>query len=201
MTLIPMVVEQTNRGERAYDIYSRLLKDRIIFLGQAVDDHVANVIIAQLLFLESEDPDTEISMYLNCPGGLLTAGLSIYDTMQYVRPSIQTICLGQAASLGAILLAAGSPGKRFALPHARIMLHQPWGGLSGQASDIDIHAREVLRLRAITNRILAKHTKKTIETLEQDTSRDYFMDAQEAKAYGLIDEIMDRNPLSAVTAA
>jgi ATP-dependent Clp protease protease subunit len=201
MTLIPMVVEQTNRGERAYDIYSRLLKDRIIFLGQAVDDHVANVIIAQLLFLESEDPDTEISMYLNCPGGLLTAGLSIYDTMQYVRPSIQTICLGQAASLGAILLAAGSPGKRFALPHARIMLHQPWGGLSGQASDIDIHAREVLRLRGITNRILAKHTKKSVEILEQDTSRDYFMDAQEAKAYGVIDEIMDRNPLSAVTAA
>jgi ATP-dependent Clp protease, protease subunit len=201
MTLIPMVVEQTNRGERAYDIYSRLLKDRIIFLGQAVDDHVANVIIAQLLFLESEDPDTEISMYLNCPGGLLTAGLSIYDTMQYVRPSIQTICLGQAASLGAILLAAGSPGKRYALPHSRIMLHQPWGGLSGQASDIDIHAREILRLRSITNHILAKHTKKNVETLEQDTSRDHFMDAAEAKAYGIIDEIMDRNPLSAVTAA
>lgn len=201
MTLIPMVVEQTNRGERAYDIYSRLLKDRIIFLGQAVDDHVANLIIAQLLFLESEDPDAEISMYVNCPGGLLTAGLSIYDTMQYVRPSIQTICLGQAASLGAILLAAGTPGKRYALPHARIMLHQPWGGLSGQASDIDIHAREILRLRSITNRILAKHTKKNIETLELDTSRDHFMDAIEAKAYGIIDEIMDRNPLSAVTAA
>jgi ATP-dependent Clp protease protease subunit len=201
MTLIPMVVEQTNRGERAYDIYSRLLKDRIIFLGQAVDDHVANVIIAQLLFLESEDPDAEISMYINCPGGLLTAGLSIYDTMQYVRPSVQTICLGQAASLGAILLAAGTPGKRFALPHARIMLHQPWGGLSGQASDIDIHAREILRLRSITNRILSKHTHKPVETLEQDTLRDHFMDAAEAKAYGVIDEIMDRNPLSAVTAA
>jgi ATP-dependent Clp protease protease subunit len=201
MTLIPMVVEQTNRGERAYDIYSRLLKDRIIFLGQGVDDHVANLIIAQLLFLESEDPDTEISMYINCPGGLLTAGLSIYDTMQYVRPSIQTICLGQAASLGAILLAAGTAGKRYALPHARIMLHQPWGGLSGQASDIDIHAREILRLRSITNRILAKHTKKSVETLEIDTSRDHFMDAPEAKAYGIIDEIMDRNPLSAVTAA
>jgi len=201
MTLIPMVVEQTNRGERAYDIYSRLLKDRIIFLGQAVDDHVANVIIAQLLFLESEDPDTEISMYINCPGGLLTAGLSIYDTMQYVRPSIQTICLGQAASLGAILLAAGSAGKRFALPHARIMLHQPWGGLSGQASDIDIHAREILRLRSITNRILSKHTKKSVETIDVDTSRDHFMDAPEAKAYGIIDEIMDRNPLSAVSAA
>jgi ATP-dependent Clp protease protease subunit len=201
MTLIPMVVEQTNRGERAYDIYSRLLKDRIIFLGQAVDDHVANVIIAQLLFLESEDPDAEISMYINCPGGLLTAGLSIYDTMQYVRPSVQTICLGQAASLGAILLAAGTPGKRFALPHARIMLHQPWGGLSGQASDIDIHAREILRLRSITNRILSKHTHKPVETLEQDTLRDHFMDAAEAKSYGVIDEIMDRNPLSAVTAA
>jgi ATP-dependent Clp protease protease subunit len=201
MTLIPMVVEQTNRGERAYDIYSRLLKDRIIFLGQAVDDHVANVVIAQLLFLESEDPDGEISMYINCPGGLLTAGLSIYDTMQYVRPSVQTICLGQAASLGAILLAAGTAGKRFALPHARIMLHQPWGGLSGQASDIDIHAREILRLRSITNRILSKHTKKSVETLEQDTLRDHFMDAAEAKAYGVIDEIMDRNPLSAVTAA
>jgi ATP-dependent Clp protease, protease subunit len=201
MTLIPMVVEQTNRGERAYDIYSRLLKDRIIFLGQGVDEHVANVVIAQLLFLESEDPDAEISMYINCPGGLLTAGLSIYDTMQYVRPSVQTICLGQAASLGAILLAAGTPGKRFALPHARIMLHQPWGGLSGQASDIDIHAREILRLRSITNRILSKHTKKSVETLEQDTLRDHFMDAAEAKSYGVIDEIMDRNPLSAVTAA
>jgi len=201
MTLIPMVVEQTNRGERAYDIYSRLLKDRIIFLGQAVDEHVANVIIAQLLFLESEDPDAEISMYINCPGGLLTAGLSIYDTMQYVRPSIQTICLGQAASLGAILLAAGTPGKRFALPHARIMLHQPWGGLSGQASDIDIHAREILRLRSITNRILSKHTKKSEATLEQDTLRDHFMDAAEAKSYGVIDEIMDRHPLTAATAA
>jgi len=201
MTLIPMVVEQTNRGERAYDIYSRLLKDRIIFLGQAVDEHVANVIIAQLLFLESEDPDAEISMYINCPGGLLTGGLSIYDTMQYVRPSIQTICLGQAASLGAILLAAGTPGKRFALPHARIMLHQPWGGLSGQASDIDIHAREILRLRSITNRILSKHTKKSEATLEQDTLRDHFMDAAEAKSYGVIDEIMDRHPLTAATAA
>lgn len=201
MTLIPMVVEQTNRGERAYDIYSRLLKDRIIFLGQAVDEHVANVIIAQLLFLESEDPDAEISMYINCPGGLLTAGLSIYDTMQYVRPSIQTICLGQAASLGAILLAAGTPGKRYALPHARIMLHQPWGGLSGQASDIDIHAREILRLRSITNRILSKHTHKSEAALEQDTLRDHFMDAAEAKSYGVIDEIMDRHPLTAATAA
>ncbi len=201
MTLIPMVVEQTNRGERAYDIYSRLLKERIMFLGQGVDDHVANVMIAQLLYLESEDPDTEISLYINCPGGMLTAGLSIYDTMQYVRPSIQTICLGQAASLGAILLAAGTPGKRFALPHARIMIHQPWGGLSGQAEDIDIHAREILRLKAITNEILAKHTHKPVESVEHDTSRDYFMDANEAKAYGIVDEIMERHPLASRTAA
>jgi ATP-dependent Clp protease protease subunit len=190
MTLIPMVVEQTNRGERAYDIYSRLLKERIVFLGQAVDDHVANVVIAQLLFLEADDPDTEISMYINCPGGLLTAGLSIYDTMQYVRPKIQTICLGQAASLGAILLAAGAPGKRYALPHARIMIHQPWGGFSGQASDIDIHAREIIRLKSITNQILARHTKRAQELVEEDTARDYFMDAEEAKKYGIIDEIM-----------
>lgn len=193
MTLIPMVVEQTNRGERAYDIYSRLLKERIIFLGSAVDDQFANLIIAQLLFLESEDPDANISMYVNCSGGLLTAGLSIYDTMQYIRPDVQTICLGQAASLGAILLAAGAPGKRFALPHARIMIHQPYGGFSGQATDIDIHAREIIRLKAITNQILARHTKKSIEAVEEDTMRDFFMDAEEAKAYGLIDKIME-NP-------
>ncbi len=196
MTLIPMVVEQTNRGERAYDIYSRLLKERIVFLGQGVDDHVANVVIAQLLFLEADDPDTEISMYINCPGGLLTAGLSIYDTMQYVRPKIQTICLGQAASLGAILLAAGTPGKRFALPHARIMIHQPWGGFSGQASDIDIHAREIIRLKSITNQIIARHTKRAVELVEEDTSRDYFMDAEEAKKYGIIDEIMAQRRIS-----
>ncbi|HKJ00241.1 MAG TPA: ATP-dependent Clp endopeptidase proteolytic subunit ClpP [bacterium] len=195
MTLIPMVVEQTNRGERAYDIYSRLLKDRIIFLGTGVDDNVANLIIAQLLFLEAEDPDGEISMYINCPGGHLTSGLSIYDTMQYIRPSIQTICLGQAASLGAILLAAGSPGKRFALPHARIMIHQPWGGLSGQASDIDIHAREVLRLKAATNEILKRHTKKSLKQIEEDTLRDHFMDANEAMDYGIIDQIMVKHDL------
>ena len=195
MTLIPMVVEQTNRGERAYDIYSRLLKDRIIFLGTAVDDNVANVIIAQLLFLESEDPDGEISMYINCPGGYLTSGLSIYDTMQYIRPEIQTICLGQAASLGAILLAAGTPGKRFALPHARIMIHQPWGGLSGQASDIDIHAREVLRLKSITNDILVRHTKKSLKQIEADTLRDHFLSADEAMDYGLIDKIMEKHDL------
>ena len=201
MTLIPMVVEQTNRGERAYDIYSRLLKERIIFLGQAVDDNVANVVIAQLLFLEADDPDTEISMYINCPGGMLTAGLSIYDTMQYVRPKIQTICLGQAASLGAILLAAGAPGKRFALPHARIMIHQPWGGFSGQASDIDIHAREIIRLKAITNEILARHTKRAAELVEEDTSRDFFMDAEEAKKYGIVDEIMAQRRLQAPASA
>ncbi|MCH9046782.1 MAG: ATP-dependent Clp endopeptidase proteolytic subunit ClpP [SAR324 cluster bacterium] len=202
MTLIPMVVEQTNRGERAYDIYSRLLKDRIVFLGTAVDDNVANVMIAQLLFLEAEDPDGEIAMYINCPGGYMTSGLSIYDTMQYIKPAIQTICLGQAASLGAILLAAGTPGKRFSLPHARIMIHQPWGGLSGQASDIDIHAREVLRLKSLTNDILTKHTKRTRKAIEQDTLRDYFMDAQEAKEYGIIDEIMEQHkPKKEATAA
>lgn len=199
MTLIPMVVEHTNWGERAFDIYSRLLKERIIFLGTAVDDHVANLIIAQLLFLESEDHETEISMYVNCPGGLLTSGLSIYDTMQYIKPDIQTICLGQAASLGAILLAAGTDGKRYALPHARIMIHQPWGGFSGQASDVEIHAREIVRLRDITNRILANHTGKTLEQIEEDTQRDNFMDGEEAKAYGLIDKIMSKSAISAVT--
>ncbi len=202
MTLIPMVVEQSNRGERAYDIYSRLLKDRIVFLGTAVDDNVANLMIAQLLFLEAEEPDGEIAMYINCPGGYMTSGLSIYDTMQYIKPAIQTICLGQAASLGAILLAAGTPGKRFSLPHARIMIHQPWGGLSGQASDIDIHAREVLRLKSLTNDILAKHTKRTRKAIEEDTLRDYFMDAQEAKEYGIIDEIMEQHkPKKEATAA
>lgn len=202
MTLIPMVVEQTNRGERAYDIYSRLLKDRIVFLGTAVDDNVANLMIAQLLFLEAEDPDGEINMYINCPGGYMTSGLSIYDTMQYIKPAIQTICLGQAASLGAILLAAGTPGKRFSLPHSRIMIHQPWGGLSGQASDIDIHAREVLRLKSLTNDILTKHTKRPRKAIEEDTLRDYFMDAQEAKEYGIIDEIMEQHkPKKEATAA
>ena len=199
MTLIPMVVEHTNWGERAFDIYSRLLKERIIFLGTAVDDHVANLIIAQLLFLESEDHETEISMYVNCPGGLLTSGLSIYDTMQYIKPDIQTICLGQAASLGAILLAAGTDGKRYALPHARIMIHQPWGGFSGQASDVEIHAREIVRLRNITNQILANHTGKSLEQIEEDTQRDNFMDGEEAKAYGIIDKIMSKSAISAVT--
>ena len=188
-----MVVEQTNRGERAYDIYSRLLKERIVFVGAAVDDHFANLMIAQLLYLESEEPDSDISMYINCPGGLLTAGLSIYDTMQYIKPAIQTICLGQAASLGAILLAAGTVGKRFALPHARIMIHQPYGGFSGQATDIDIHAREIIRLKSIINKILASHTSNSLETVEEDTTRDFFMDAEEAKAYGLINDIMENN--------
>ncbi|MBI3993862.1 MAG: ATP-dependent Clp endopeptidase proteolytic subunit ClpP [Candidatus Lambdaproteobacteria bacterium] len=190
MALVPMVVEQTSRGERAFDIYSRLLKERIIFLGSGVDDYVANLIIAQLLFLEAEDPDADISMYINCPGGLLTAGMSIYDTMQYIRPNVQTICLGQAASLGAILLTAGAPGKRYALPNARIMIHQPFGGFSGQASDIDIHAREIIRIKALTNQIIAKHTHKTAEQVELDTQRDHFMSAEEAREYGLIDKIM-----------
>jgi len=195
MTLIPMVVEHTSYGERAYDIYSRLLKERIIFLGTAVDDHVANVIIAQLLFLESEDPDGEISMYINSPGGHLTAGLSIFDTMQYIKPPVQTICLGQAASLAAMLLAAGAKGKRYALPNARIMIHQPWGGFSGQASDIDIHAREILRLKGATNKIISEHTGKPLKQVEEDTARDYFMSAEEAKAYGIVDSIMTtQNP-------
>jgi len=193
MALIPIVVEQTNRGERSYDIYSRLLKERIIFIGTGVDDVMANLIIAQLLFLEAEDPDADISMYINCPGGLLTAGLSIYDTMQYVKPSIQTICLGQAASMGAILLAAGEPGKRFALPHARIMIHQPSGGFSGQASDIDIHAKEIIRLKSLINNILAKHTNKPLSDIEEDTRRDFFMNVEEAKTYGIIDKIMEQS--------
>jgi ATP-dependent Clp protease protease subunit len=197
MALIPMVVEQTNRGERAFDIYSRLLKERIIFLGAAVDDYMANLMIAQLLFLEAEDSDAEISMYINCPGGLLTSGMSIYDTMQYIRPDVQTICLGQAASLAAILLAAGAPGKRYALPNARIMIHQPFGGFSGQASDIDIHAREIIRLKSSTNDILAKHTGKPVAQVEKDTSRDYFMSAQEALNYGVIDHIMQSHKGSA----
>lgn len=195
MAMIPMVVEQTNRGERAYDIYSRLLKERIIFLGSGVDDSIANLMIAQFLFLEAEDPDADISMYINCPGGLLTSGLSIYDTMQYIKPDVQTICLGQAASLGAILLAAGAPGKRYALPHARIMIHQPSGGFSGQASDIDIHAREILRLKSIINGILAKHTTTELMVIEEDTTRDFFMDSGDAKEYGIIDNVMEKNEI------
>jgi ATP-dependent Clp protease protease subunit len=187
---MPFVVEQTHRGERSYDIYSRLLKDRIVFLGTPVDDDVANVVIAQLLFLESEDPDKDISLYINSPGGSVTSGLAIYDTMQYVKPQVSTICLGQAASMGAFLLAGGAPGKRFAVPNARIMIHQPLGGASGQATDIEIQTREILRIKARLNELLAKHCKQPIERVEKDTDRDYFMGPGEAKEYGIIDEVM-----------
>jgi len=192
MSLVPVVVEQTNRGERAYDIYSRLLKDRIIFLGTAIDDLVANTVIAQLLFLEAEDPKKDIHLYINSPGGSVTAGLAIYDTMQYIKPDVSTICLGQAASMGAFLLAAGAKGKRFALPYSRIMIHQPSGGAQGQSTDIDIQAKEILRIRQIINEILSKHTGQPIEKIERDTDRDYFMSAQQAKEYGIIDEVMTR---------
>lgn len=189
-TLVPMVVEQTARGERAYDIYSRLLKDRIVFIGGPVEDHVANLVIAQFLFLEAEDPEKDIHFYINSPGGVVTAGMAIYDTMQYIRPDVSTICLGQAASMGAFLLAAGAPGKRFALPQARILIHQPLGGVQGQATDIDIHAREILRTRRTMNRLLAEHTGQPLEKVEQDTERDKFMSAEEAQEYGIIDEVI-----------
>lgn len=189
-SLVPMVIEQTHRGERAYDIYSRLLKDRIIFLGTQVNDDVANVIIAQLLFLESEDPDKDIHFYINSPGGSVTAGLAIYDTMQYVRPDVSTLCVGQAASMGALLLSAGAAGKRYSLPNSRILIHQPMGGAQGQATDIDIQAREILRLREELNNILVKHTKQPFKKIQSDTERDYFMSAAEAKAYGIIDEVV-----------
>lgn len=192
--LVPIVIEQTNRGERAYDIYSRLLKDRIIFVGAPVDDVFANLIIAQLLFLEAEDPEKDINLYINSPGGSVTAGLGIYDTMQYVKPPITTICLGQAASMGALLLAAGTKGKRFALPNARVMIHQPMGGFQGQATEIDIHAREILKIRERLNEILAKHTGQPLERIATDTERDYFMSGEDAKRYGLIDEVITRPP-------
>jgi ATP-dependent Clp protease protease subunit len=188
--LIPIVIEQTPRGERAYDIYSRLLKDRIILLGTPIDDHVANLVVAQLLFLESEDPDKDIYMYINSPGGVVTAGLAIYDTMNYIKPDVVTICMGQAASMAAFLLSAGAKGKRYSLPNARIMIHQPIGGFQGQATDIEIHAREILRLKRILNEYLAKHTGQPIEKIEADTERDYFMSAEEAKEYGLIDKVI-----------
>ncbi|MFO0581585.1 MAG: ATP-dependent Clp endopeptidase proteolytic subunit ClpP [Anaeromyxobacter sp.] len=194
---MPFVVEQTHRGERSYDIYSRLLKDRIVFLGTPVDDDVANVIIAQLLFLESEDPDKDISLYINSPGGSVTSGLAIYDTMQYVKPQVSTICLGQAASMGAFLLAGGAAGKRFAVPNARIMIHQPLGGFSGQATDIEIQAKEILRIKAKLNEILAKHTKQPVERIEKDTDRDNFMGPGEAKEYGLIDQVIVHNKAAA----
>ena len=197
MPLVPMVVEQTNRGERAYDIYSRLLKDRIIFLGTPVDDNIANLMIAQLLFLEAEDPESDVFLYIKCPGGMVTAGFAIYDTIQYLKPDIQTICLGQAASMGAILLAAGTRGKRFALPHARIMIHQLTGGFSGQAEDIDIQAKEMLRLKMTVNEVLAKHTDKTLTEIENDTLRDYYFSSEEAKSYGLIDAVMVNRDLPA----
>jgi ATP-dependent Clp protease protease subunit len=190
----PTVIEQTHRGERAYDLYSRLLKDRIVFLGTPVDDDVANIIVAQMLFLESEDPDKDINLYINSPGGSVTSGLAIYDTMQYVKCQVSTICMGQAASMGALLLAAGAKGKRYSLPHSRIMIHQPSGGFGGQASDIELHAKEILRLKAKLNEIMQKHTGQPLDRLEKDTDRDYFMGAGEAKEYGLIDEVVIKKP-------
>ena len=193
MTLIPMVVEQTNRGERAYDIYSRLLRDSIIFIGTPIDDNVSNLIIAQLLFLEAEDPERDISLYVNSPGGSITAGLAIYDTMQFIKNDVSTICVGQAASMAAVLLAAGTPKKRFSLPHSRILIHQPWmGGLQGQATDIDLQAREILRLRANLNRIHASHTEQPLERIEKDVERDYIMTAAQSKEYGIIDEVISK---------
>ncbi|EPX59040.1 ATP-dependent Clp protease proteolytic subunit [Cystobacter fuscus DSM 2262] len=188
---VPYVIEQTHRGERSYDIYSRLLKDRIVMLGTEIDDDVANVIVSQLLFLESEDPDKDINLYINSPGGSVTAGLAIYDTMQYVKPNVSTICVGQAASMGAVLLLAGAKGKRYALPSSRIMIHQPLGGVRGQATDIEIQAKEILRMRAKLNELIVKHTGQPIERVEKDTDRDYFMGAAEAKAYGILDEVQN----------
>ena len=191
LNLVPMVVEQTSRGERAYDIYSRLLKERVIFLVGPVEDNVANLIIAQLLYLESENPDKDINLYINSPGGSVTAGLAIYDTMQFIKPNVSTMCVGQAASMGALLLAGGEKGKRYCLPHSRVMIHQPLGGFQGQASDIDIHAREILQARERLNKIFSDHTGQTLDTIKSDTERDNFMSAIEAKQYGLIDEVLD----------
>jgi ATP-dependent Clp protease protease subunit len=193
-TLVPMVVEQTNRGERAYDIYSRLLKDHIIFIGTPIDDHVANLVTAQLLFLAAEDPEKDISVYINSPGGSITAGMAIYDTMQFVRPDVVTYCVGQAASIASLLLTAGTPKKRYSLPNSRILIHQPWlSGLSGQATDIDIHAKEILRMRSVLNNLYAQHTGKAVEKIEKDVERDFIMSAEQAKEYGLIDEIISKN--------
>jgi ATP-dependent Clp protease protease subunit len=192
--LIPMVIEQTNRGERAYDIYSRLLKDRIIFIGEPIDDTVANLIIAQLLFMEAEDPEKDVNVYIHSPGGMVTAGLAIYDTMQYIKPAIATICVGQAASMGSLLLAAGTKGKRYALPNSRIMIHQPSGGFHGQATDISIQAEEIIKIRKRLDEILAKHTGQSIDKVHSDSERDYFMSAEEAKTYGLVDEVIVRPP-------
>ena len=190
MVLIPMVVEQTSRGERAYDIYSRLLKDNVVFLGQTIDDTVSNLIIAQLLFLEAENPEKDISIYINSPGGSITAGLAIYDTMQFIKPDVSTLCVGQAASMGAFLLASGDKGKRFALPNSRVMIHQPMGGFQGQASDIEIHAKEILYLRGRLNEIMAKHTGKPLEIIARDTERDFFMGAEDAVKYGIVDKVL-----------
>lgn len=195
MTLIPIVIEKDGRGERAYDIYSRLLKDRIIFLGTAIDDDVANLVIAQMLFLESEDPDKDIHLYINSPGGVVTSGLAIYDTMQYIRPKVSTICLGQGASIAALLLSAGEKGRRYALPHSRILIHQPMGGFQGQASDVDIQAREILRLREELNRILATHTNQPLERIQADTDRDFYMTGHQAKEYGIIDDVVLQRPV------
>ncbi len=192
MNLIPMVVERSSRGERAYDIYSRLLKDRIVFAGFPIDDNVSNLIIAQMLFLEAEEPEKDINLYVNCPGGIVTSGLAVYDTMQYIRCPVSTICIGQATSMGALLLAAGTKGKRFALPHARIMIHQPLGGVQGQATDIDIQAKEILRMREIVNEVLVRHTGQSPETIQKDTDRDFFMSPVQARDYGLIDEVIEK---------
>jgi ATP-dependent Clp protease protease subunit len=200
LNFVPIVVEQSNRGERAYDIWSRLLKDRIIFLGGPIDDTVANLIIAQLLFLEAEDPDKDVQMYINSPGGVVTAGMAIYDTMNYIKPDVATICLGQAASMGAFLLGAGAKGKRYALPYSRIMIHQPWGGAQGQATDVEIHAREILRQRELLNEILAANTGQPLTKIQQDTERDYFMSSEQAKEYGLVDAIMARRGSGGETA-
>ena len=201
MALVPIVIDQDHRGERAYDIFSRLLRDRIVFLGSEIHDDIANLIIAQILFLESEDPDKEIQLYINSPGGSVTAGLAIYDTMQYVRPDVVTICLGQAASMGALLLASGAAGKRQVLPNSRIMLHQPWGGFQGQASDVDVQAREILKLRERMNHILADHTNQPVELIEKDTERDYYMSGEEALAYGVIDRVVARHEVSSSSGA
>ena len=202
MPLIPMVIEQSSRGERAYDIYSRLLKDRIIFLGTAINDEIANLLIAQLLFLESEDPDKDINFYINSPGGLVTAGMAVYDTMQYIKPDITTVCIGQAASMGAVLLTAGTSGKRYSLPNSRILIHQPMGGFQGQASDIEIQAKEILRMKDTLNHILVKHTERELEQIQNDTDRDFFMSGEEAKTYGIIDHVItNRDDLDKIEVA
>ena len=201
LNLVPMVVEQTSRGERAYDIYSRLLKERVVFCVGPIDDYMANVIVAQLLFLESENPDKDINLYINSPGGAVTSGMAIYDTMQFIKPDISTICVGQAASMGSLLLAAGAKGKRYALPNSRVMIHQPLGGFQGQASDIAIHAKEIMTIKAKLNGILAHHTGQTIEKIERDVDRDNFMSSAEAQAYGLVDSVLERRPLDSVKTA